>query len=546
MKSEYLLAGLALILLFGCAQTAVSSCGRTDDQFGQYRCYIEKAEAAKDPSVCRLLVYVPWKDECYSRVAAASRDASICPTIAGEGVRDLCYYHIAEFRREPLMCTNIGGARYRDDCYFSIAVSTRNVSNCEHIHHDDRKRWCYVEIAHAVRDAGVCEGIENETYRDVCYQTIAEFTSDPTVCERMSAGAERDYCYEVSLYYVEERDVSICDKIEEESVRESCRSIVSRGDRFHINNDTTACITPLGPRYPGDVWTEQDGSKCSCTRFAIMCYGGVVEIGIGPPNGSPIAVLIPPKGTVEPQPTMPATECDYIGNMADMDLCYEKLARTQRDPSLCDRINDRTFKDLCYSGVAKVEEDPSLCARVEQDIYRRLCLAWFELSSSGSQEAAEWDYQGPLVVRPEAYYSGIKPFCPYGIVDFNGDWIDVCNGDLSELDAGTVVKVKGKTESALRESLECAAGFCEIDYLNVTEFEIFEWNNIEQYCDSANRNPCWNENYTDEQRESCMNEKYPLLDERCEMCPDSIFASIIQLHAKQYCREVNSAAGMVE
>ncbi|MFH1470758.1 MAG: hypothetical protein ABIF01_03350 [Candidatus Micrarchaeota archaeon] len=426
-----------LLLILGCISPSadVSKCEGITEQYQKYDCYLSVAEETRDPSVCKLFIFLPWKDECYKTVAEGRRISSECSQIRESDSKDICFVHAAEMKQDPLLCDNVQNKRYKDDCYFSIAVLKKDPDSCKYMQYGDRIRWCYMEIAHMVRDANICRGIENQNYSNLCYQTIAEFNSDPSVCDRMAPGWARDYCYEDSIKYMQNRDISICDKIERENIREACRRMVTTRERYKVNNYSTTCISQSGLRNLGDAWLESDGGTCSCTRFATFCHGGVASIGIVYPGPGQPGILVnatPLKGDspqskcgsfplqryrdacynmlaedeknsticgfiedptsrdscikrLSPKPAEPpveppmATPCDKISNQFERNLCYEDLAKTNRDSSICEKkITEKTSKDLCFLGVAKVKEDPSLCEKVQQEVYRELCLSYFQ------------------------------------------------------------------------------------------------------------------------------------------------------------------------
>ncbi len=433
MKTYLVVLLLCCIFLLGCVKTDVSECEKISDQYDQHQCYLEKAEKAKDASVCKYLLHVPWKDECYHNVGKDTQDISTCKKIVGQETRDSCYFFVALQKNDVEICHMMAKGRYSDDCYFSLASSNSHIDLCKYLVYGDRKRWCYMEVAHSVRDFEICRRIENETFSDLCYQTISEFTSDPSGCDEMDSGWGRDYCYEKSLLYAINRDSSVCEKIERENIREACLRLVTTGQKYRVNNGTTDCnFFIFGNYYLGDVWTQSDGGTCSCTRFASFCHGGVVEIDISPSGGTSntiasITKVTPNENTpeykcgripvayykdvcynllaedennesicgyinnstmrdecrasfqetsTEPIPPPETDECEN-NSYEERDYCYKDLAEKQRDPSFCESINDQTLQDLCYTKLANLLENRLLCVKVEQEIYGELCTSNF-------------------------------------------------------------------------------------------------------------------------------------------------------------------------
>ncbi|MFH1448440.1 MAG: hypothetical protein ABIG39_06250, partial [Candidatus Micrarchaeota archaeon] len=178
-------------------------------------------------------------------------------------------------------------------------------------------------------------------------------------------------------------------------------------------------------------------------------------------------------------------------------------------------------KDLCYSKVAKLLGDSSLCEEIGQEIYKELCLSHFQKT-----ESKEWDYTGKLSessIRVN-YPPAIKQSCPYIIIDLKGKFISVCGEDISKLEEHTMVRVKGELKKESFTCENCVILEKEYEHIEVSEFEVVEWNDIEQSCNSAKMN------YS-----ACSE------DERCEMCNDVLVTSSEWCHAKEYCEELDSA-----
>ncbi|MCX6778007.1 MAG: hypothetical protein NT157_03930 [Candidatus Micrarchaeota archaeon] len=76
------------------------------------------------------------------------------------------------------------------------------------------------------------------------------------------------------------------------------------------------------------------------------------------------------------------------------------------------------------------------------------------------------------------------------------------------------------------EYAQCITGWFE--YFEVSEFEVFEWNDIEQQCNLVNKFENWTKNCLD--------------DARCTVCPDTFMTSSLRCHARGYCDELNPQA----
>lgn len=70
------------------------------------------------------------------------------------------------------------------------------------------------------------------------------------------------------------------------------------------------------------------------------------------------------------------TSCDKSdGTMKD--ICYSKIAKTKKDPTICEKVTSKMFKNTCYVDVAEVKGDQSLCDKVTEKYMKEVCTDKF-------------------------------------------------------------------------------------------------------------------------------------------------------------------------
>ncbi len=114
----------------------------------------------------------------YDRIEKIKEIASTDPDLAGD------------------YCKEIPQITYRDNCFVGLAEVTKLVDNCKYVEEDRAK--------------------------DKCYEKVAEVTNDSKICERISTDSRRDSCY---LTFVMNKDYSVCNKITNEYLRNSCNTL---------------------------------------------------------------------------------------------------------------------------------------------------------------------------------------------------------------------------------------------------------------------------------------------------------------------------------
>lgn len=93
---------------------------------------------------------------------------------------------------------------------------------CKEIQQVTYRDLCFVGLAEVTKLIDNCKYVEEERAKDKCYSTVAEVTNDSRICERVSTDSRRDSCY---LTFVMNKDYSVCNKIVNEYLRNSCNTL---------------------------------------------------------------------------------------------------------------------------------------------------------------------------------------------------------------------------------------------------------------------------------------------------------------------------------
>ena len=90
-----------------------------------------------------------------------------CNNLEIEAHRDECYYNIAEATLSTQRCNNIVSERTQDRCISNIAKLSKKSKLCEGITKQSRKDSCYMNFVNN-GDYTICNKIDNEHLREVC------------------------------------------------------------------------------------------------------------------------------------------------------------------------------------------------------------------------------------------------------------------------------------------------------------------------------------------------------------------------------------------
>ena len=100
---------------------------------------------------------------------------------------------------------------------------------CPKFRFQTSKDVCYEYVGEEAADTGYCEIIQDERTKDICYANVARKMDMPKVCERIKKDNRRDSCY-MSFVIEGKRDFSVCEKVVNEYLKQSCNSLKQLSD----------------------------------------------------------------------------------------------------------------------------------------------------------------------------------------------------------------------------------------------------------------------------------------------------------------------------
>jgi len=322
-----------------------SLCNNMNDKRYKDDCYFEIAVSKKNPDSCKYLYYGERKLWCYREIAHMVRNPDICSKIENENYSDECYKTIAEFNSDPTVCDRMKPGWGRDYCYEDSIyyMPKRDISVCDKIERKEIRESCqrivtsntkfgvnndttecslgswnyYLGDVWVEPDGGTCSCTRFATY---CYGgvlpisigTPATTPGGVPVATITKVGPEekcgkvpilyyKDICY--NLLAEDEKDPKICELIQNQTMKESCRSAFLK----------TECDS-ISSQYDKD-----------------SCYEDLAKSKLDP------------------------TICEKITSKTSKDLCYSAVAKVKKDSSLCGKIQQEIYKELCLAYFARTE-----------------------------------------------------------------------------------------------------------------------------------------------------------------------------------------------
>ncbi len=142
---------------------------------------------------------------CGNNICEEGEDSEKCSKDCGDIFYGLTMYERIEKIKEVAKtdpetagtyCKDILQVTYKDLCFVGLAEVTMLIDNCNYV--------------------------EEQRAKDKCYSAIAEVTNNSKICEKVSTEPRRDSCY---LTFVMNKDYSVCDKIVNEYLRNSCNTL---------------------------------------------------------------------------------------------------------------------------------------------------------------------------------------------------------------------------------------------------------------------------------------------------------------------------------
>jgi len=95
---------------------------------------------------------------------------------------------------------------------------------CPQFRFQTSKDVCYEYVGEESTDTKYCEMIQDERTKDICYANVARKKFMPKLCENIKKDNRRDSCY-MSFVIEDKRDFSVCDKVVNEYLKQSCNSL---------------------------------------------------------------------------------------------------------------------------------------------------------------------------------------------------------------------------------------------------------------------------------------------------------------------------------
>jgi hypothetical protein len=99
---------------------------------------------------------------------------------------------------------------------------TKAERECDSLELQTHKDECYNNVAQIAVSAGLCDKISGARTKDNCYSSLASLTNSNQLCESISTSTRKDSCY---MNFVNKKDYSVCDKIENPYLREACSAL---------------------------------------------------------------------------------------------------------------------------------------------------------------------------------------------------------------------------------------------------------------------------------------------------------------------------------
>lgn len=133
-----------------------------------------------------------------------------------------------------------------DDQLFAEAAINNNLTRCAQISVESKAEECEDMVnanlitlqAVATTDASMCEDIELERYKENCESQVGTKIEAEQEAERMQA--EMESSMKLSLEAYESQDVSMCEQLEDESLKYSCVYDIVANQALE-QNDASLC-----------------------------------------------------------------------------------------------------------------------------------------------------------------------------------------------------------------------------------------------------------------------------------------------------------------
>jgi hypothetical protein len=316
-----------------------SYCGKIADPALRNNCLAHAAHHQADTSLCTGISDMSLRDDCIGQVSLARQDQSICSAIKDAGQRDNCLASIAAARKDPRICNSIADPDDKARCINVIGISGlltengddyRNLSVCNT---DAMKAsaegrdLCILMVAARNLNPDLCEQIQDDDSRNTCFLGFS-ITGDTSVCTRITDDYVRDSC--VKIIAEGTKDIALCDDIQNEELAAECRNVTRHGGTSGIV--ATPEQLAEATRRARSQSPNPAGSICTSPAFRLASKVMARDADAGGSGGG-----------------------------IDPDHCYQAIAVNMGDTSLCQHINRPAPRSKCYLLIAERQGSTDSC-----------------------------------------------------------------------------------------------------------------------------------------------------------------------------------------
>ena len=218
MKFKIIIGLLMLVVIVSACNP--EPCERSKEQTSKDYCYLEKAKAENDASICDNIKTIKIKTSCLAEIGIINEDIALCDSIEGLS-KEFCKAKIAESTTDSKICKEIEDVYWKDVCFKNVAIKSMDYNLCGAIFNNDVVDDCLTELRDVVNDSGICFNFISIIKVDNCYRHYALQNEDPELCKEMSEPINRDgNCYKPLAEKM--NDAAICNKIRNSEIKKAC------------------------------------------------------------------------------------------------------------------------------------------------------------------------------------------------------------------------------------------------------------------------------------------------------------------------------------
>jgi hypothetical protein len=320
-----------------------SYCGKIADPALRDKCLANAAQHKADTSLCAGITDTSLRDDCLGKVSLARQDQSICSGIKDAGQRDYCLASVAATKGDIRICNAIADADDKARCINLVGMTAlisekgdrdyyRNLSVCN----TDTMRasaesrdLCIMMVAARNINPDLCEQVLDEDSRNTCLLVLS-LTGDTSVCTRIGDDYMRDSCFKIIAEGT--KDLELCDDIQNEELAAECRNITRHGGTSGIVATPEQLAAATKTARAGGGSLNPAGSICSSPAFKLASKVVARDADAGEGGGG-----------------------------IDPDHCYQAVAVNLGDTSLCQNINRPAPRSKCYLLIAERQGSTDAC-----------------------------------------------------------------------------------------------------------------------------------------------------------------------------------------